>query len=135
MARELEAKVARVMSATTIAINVGENAGVESGNEVVVWRHVDVKDPDTKESLGTVRLQNLRLTVSDVYERFALARVDTGSNILAGMFKPSKIIASSSRALDEDSVSLGPGDEVSVFVADLPDAPDDDDPLFVDKTG
>lgn len=125
MARELDAKVASVMSATTIAINAGENNGVAYGDRVVVWRFVDVTDPDTGEELGRVRLANLRLRVSEVHERFSLARTDSETpNLLAGVFKPSKVIASSNRMLDENSVTLTDGDLVTVFVRD---------PLIIDE--
>jgi hypothetical protein len=119
MAREIDAKVARVMNETTIAINVGEDAGVEPGNLVVHWRTVDVTDPDTGETLGSVRLPNLRLEVSEVYERFSLARVEYQTpNFLAGMFKPSKVIASSDRALGQERVQLAPGFPVTVTIDD-----------------
>jgi len=119
MARELNAKVARVMSALSIAINVGEDAGVAVGDKVVSWRFVDVTDPDTDDVLGSVRLVNLRLTISETHERFALARVEYETpNFLSGLFQPSKVIASSERALDESAVVLNVGDPVTVFVSD-----------------
>lgn len=120
MARELDAKVARVLSETAIAINVGDEAGVSSGNTVIVWRSVDVADPDTGDVLGTVRLQNLRLEVYEVQQLFSLARVESsGFNPLASMFKPSKVIASSDRALDQERVQLAVGDAVTVVIDDL----------------
>jgi hypothetical protein len=119
MARELDAKVARVLSPTSIAINVGEDAGVDQGNTVIVWRSVEVKDPDTGDVLGTVRLQNLRLDVYEVYPLFCLARVEnTSFGSFAGMFKPSKVIASRAQVLDQDHVTLAVGDEVTVMIDD-----------------
>lgn len=120
MARELDAKVARVLSDTSIAINVGESSGVGRGNTVIVWRSVEVKDPDTGDVLGSVRLQNLRLDVYEVQPRFSLARVETrgfGSS-LGGIFAPSKVIASSNRVLDQEQVQLGIGDAVTVMIDD-----------------
>ncbi len=116
MARELAAKVARVLSDKSIAINVGEEAGVEVGDSVIVWRNVEVRDPDTDEVLGNVRLENLRLEVSEVHPHFSLARVQSGFNPLGSMFRPSKVIVSSERALDLEEVRLKAGDEVTVFV-------------------
>jgi hypothetical protein len=119
MARELDAKVARVLSDTSIAINVGEDAGVGTGDTVIVWRSVDVEDPDTGDVLGTVRLQNLRLQVYDVRPLFCLARVEVNSVAsFAGLFKPSKVIASSNRVLDEEQVRLAVGDAVTVMIDD-----------------
>lgn len=121
MARELEAKVARVLSETAIAINVGEDAGVEYGNAVIVWRSVDVDDPDTGDTLGTVKLQNLRLKVYEVHPRLALAKIEPrGFNPLAGMFKQDKVIASSDRVLDQERVKLAVGDAVTVIIDDSP---------------
>lgn len=137
MARELEAKVARVISDLSIAINAGEDSGVDGGNAVIVWRLVEVKDPDTGEILGTVRLQNLRLEVYEVHERFSLARVQTqGLNPFAGIFKPSKVIASSNRALDQDEVRLSVGDPVTVFVDDslLAGVDEDDGDRLADES-
>lgn len=130
MARELEAKVAEVISDTVIAINAGEDAGVELGDRVVVWRFVDVLDPDSGDILGTVRLENLRLKVSSVHQRFSLARVDSDTpNFLAGMFRPSKVIVSTRRVLDAETVRLSEGDSVTVFIDDsllsAPEAEDD----------
>jgi hypothetical protein len=119
MARELDAKVARVLSPTSIAINVGEDQGVDQGDSVIVWRWVDVKDPDTGDILGSVRLQNLRLDVYDVQPRFCLARVETlGFGSIAGLFKPSKVIASSNQVLDQEQVRLAVGDAVTVMIDD-----------------
>lgn len=119
MARELDAKVARVLSATSIAINVGEDAGVDVGNTAIVWRSVDVKDPDTGDLLGSVRLQNLRLDVYEVQPLFCVARVETTTlGSFAGLFKPSKVIASSSQVLDQDHVTLAVGDAVTVMIDD-----------------
>lgn len=132
MARELKAKVARVLSDRSIAINVGEEAGVELGDTVLVWRSVEVRDPDTNGILGTVRLENLRLEVSEVHEYFSLARVRAaGINPLQSMFKPSKVIVSSDRALDLEQVRLNAGDEVTVLIEEglmgaMSDAENDD---------
>jgi hypothetical protein len=117
MARELDAKVARVLSDRSIAINLGEESGVQPGNKVIVWRKVEVRDPDSKEVLGSVRLENLRLAVSEVHPQFSLARVESSSPLF-GMFKPSKVIVSSDRALDQEQVRLNVGDAVTVFVSE-----------------
>ncbi|WP_353813524.1 hypothetical protein [Agromyces sp. SYSU T00266] len=117
MARELRAKIARVLSDRSVAINAGEHDGVEDGNAVIVWRVVEVRDPDTDELLGNVRLENLRLEVNEVHEHFSLARVRyTGFDPLQSMFAPSKLIVSSERALDLEKVQLNAGDEVTVLI-------------------
>lgn len=108
-----------MLSDTAIAINVGEDAGVDQGNTVIVWRSVDVKDPDTGDMLGTERLQNLRLDVYEVQPRFSLARVETrGFSSFGGIFKPSKVIASSNRVLDQEQVQFAVRDAVTVMIDD-----------------
>lgn len=119
MARELDAKIATILSDTSIAINVGEDDGVDLDSVVFVWRSVDVEDPDNGEVLGTVKLKNLKLNVYEVYPRLALAKVEAqGYNPLAGMFKPGKVISSTDRILDQDYVDLSIGDAVTVIVND-----------------
>lgn len=60
-----------------------------------------MKDPDTGDVLGTVKLQNLRLEIYEVQPRLSLTRVESrmfGS--MSRIFKPSKVIASSNRVFD-----------------------------------
>lgn len=121
MARELEARVATVVSETRIALNKGARDGVAVGDSVVIWRDVQVRDPETGVELGSVRLENLHLEVDEVQDSLALASVSaTSLNVFSGLFKPAKVIASSNRALDADRVKVSVGDSVTVFVKEAP---------------
>lgn len=115
MAREVEAKIASILSDSSIAINAGAERGVSVGDNVTVWRDVAVKDPDTGDDLGSVRLQALRLRITQVQPRLAVAHVVNKTlDPLAGIFGPSKVIASSSRGSDSNVVRLSAGNVVTI---------------------
>jgi hypothetical protein len=85
---EVEAKVAAIITSSQVAFNVGENSGVRKGDSIVIYRTVEVQDPDTKESLGGVIVPKLNLQVVLVQPKMCVAEVtDTvesglGSNSL-----------------------------------------------------
>lgn len=69
----IEAKIAAIVSSTTVALNVGSNAGVEAGYYVDFFRVVEVVDPDTKENLGSVSVLKGQAKVVHVQERMCVA--------------------------------------------------------------
>jgi hypothetical protein len=68
-------KVAALLAENQLAINCGSNQGVEKGDVVHVKRSVEIRDPDTKETLGSVLLQVVTLRVSLVMDRASVAYV------------------------------------------------------------
>ena len=67
------AKVATIPAPSQLAINAGSDSDVQLGDSVTLFRQVEVFDPDTNESLGTVRYPKLRLVVTLLSGRFSIA--------------------------------------------------------------
>lgn len=102
----IRGKIARVLNSREVALNVGDNKGVEVGMFFDVLSHgEDIVDPDTGESLGSLDLPKTRVRVVSVYDRLALAstyrakpvnvRVADASNLsgsaaIAAAFSPPK---------------------------------------------
>ncbi len=70
----LKGKVAGILNPRELAINIGENSGVEIGMIFKVIGDAVLKDPDTGEQLGAVRREKGRVKIVTVEERFATAR-------------------------------------------------------------
>lgn len=72
---DLTAKVAAFVSDTLLALNAGENKGVQEGDQVIIYRKVEIEDPDSKEPLGAVRVPKLHLRVNHVQDKLCVAMV------------------------------------------------------------
>lgn len=78
---QIIAKVAQIITPTSLAINAGSNEGVTAGDSVTLFRIVEVADPETREPLGSVRVPRLHLEVTFAQEKFSVAQVtDRASN-------------------------------------------------------
>lgn len=75
------AKVAAIVAPTVMAINLGTNGGVEVDDEVTLHRRVDIRDPDTGESLGVVTFPRLRFKVTSVADRLAIAQITNRAKV------------------------------------------------------
>ena len=70
----IRGKVAKILNAREVAINLGSEQGVRPGMYFdVVARHEDIVDPDTNESLGTVERPKIRVKITWVQEKLSLA--------------------------------------------------------------
>jgi len=70
-------KVAKVVSETTVVINVGAKDGVKDGMRFVIVAEGDeVKDPDTGESLGKWEVVKGRLAASNVQENMTVCEAE-----------------------------------------------------------
>ena len=86
MTEPIRGKVASVLNAREIAINVGTENGVTVGMyfDVLDAHYEDIKDPDTGEVLGSIERQKVRVKIIHVQEKLSLAatyrtkRVNTG---------------------------------------------------------
>ena len=124
MTNEVEALVANVLDSYRVALNVGTNQGVKEGDSVTLWRIVDVKDPESGEQLGSVRLDNLKLDVTLVDAKYCVASVRSSSALFAGsaIFGTRKRIAKDPHPdREDDLVRVRPGDEATVYVRDESD--------------
>jgi hypothetical protein len=119
---ELEAKVAQVLTAAEVALNVGTEDGVAVGDRVRLYEDVQIFDPDSHALLGAVRNSRLNLEVHEVQARFCIARVETpAANVFADLWAKQETFISSpaiSSRRKESIVPLKPGDALSVFIND-----------------
>ncbi len=100
----IRGKVAKVLNAREVAINLGSAQGVRPGMYFdVVARHEDIVDPDTRESLGAIERPKTRVKITWVQEKLSLAstcksrEVNVGGDIHVRDF--SKALPDFSRAL------------------------------------
>ncbi len=68
-------KLATVISDTSAAFTGGAAVGAFVGDNVALYRRIDVKDPDSGETLGVVTLPKLRMRVTSVGPRLCVAVV------------------------------------------------------------
>jgi len=75
---QIEGKVAAIIDKYTVAINVGLENGVEEGMQfkIVVERGV-VKDPDTDEEIGVIRVPKAKIKVIQVERKMSIAESET----------------------------------------------------------
>lgn len=71
----LQGKVARVLNSMEVAINIGSTNGVEVGMkfDILSDKKEDICDPDTNDVLGSLDRPKVRVLVSQVTEKFAIA--------------------------------------------------------------
>jgi hypothetical protein len=100
---EIEAKVAALISGNQLAFNVGSDNGVGEGDSVLIRRLVEVRDPDTKELIGSVLVPKLSLTVVHVQPKMCVA--DVADNVDDGIY--GSLIMSPWAARKKVSLSLG----------------------------
>lgn len=102
----IRGKVARILDARQLVINVGSADGVVVGMyfDVLDPKGEDIKDPDTGEVLGSIERPKVRVQVIKTLERLSVAstfrkrEVNVGgkgiipSQSLADMFLPPKLV-------------------------------------------
>lgn len=101
----LKGKVARILNSREVALNIGQNSGVEIGMQFDILADTpeEVVDPDTGKALGSVNRPKVRVRVCHVDELLAVATtfqtrtVNVGGT--GGAFGVSPMGASLARAL------------------------------------
>ena len=75
MSEPIRGKVARVLNEREIVINVGTAQGVkiDMSFDIIDPKGLDIKDPDTKEILGSFKRPKIRVRVTQVQEKLSLA--------------------------------------------------------------
>lgn len=100
-AEPIRGRVARVLSSREVAINRGSDDGVVAGMifKILSTKGSEITDPDTDEELGSVELVKIKVKVTDVQERIAVASTyrthevnvgGTGIGFGGKMFEPPK---------------------------------------------
>ena len=75
MTKPIKGKVAHVLNTREIAINKGSTDGVAVGMhfDVMDTCYSNIKDPDTKQVLGSIERAKVRVKIIDVQEKLSLA--------------------------------------------------------------
>ena len=89
----IRGKIAKILSARDVALNIGEAQGVEAGMlfEIMYSKGYGISDPDTGEVIGSVELPKARVRVTRVYDNVSVAstyrskRVNVGGTAPAGL--------------------------------------------------
>ncbi len=73
--KPIRGKIAKVLNSREVAINVGEEQGVEVGMvfDILAPNGDVIRDPDTHAELGFVEQAKSRVKVTRAYEKFAVA--------------------------------------------------------------
>jgi len=86
MTEPIRGKVARVLNAREIAINVGAARGVTVGMyfDVIDTHDEEIKDPDTEEVLGSIERPKVRVKITHVQEKLAIASTYKAESVNIG---------------------------------------------------
>lgn len=84
MIEPIRGKVARVLNPREVAINVGTTNGVAVGMYFDIVGRADIKDPDTKEVLGSIDRPKVRVRITEVKERLSVASTYQGKRVNVG---------------------------------------------------
>ena len=86
MTEPIRGKVARVLNDREIAINIGTTHGVDVGMyfDVMDAQGQDIKDPDTDEVLGSIERPRIRVRVTYVQDKLAVASTYKSKQINIG---------------------------------------------------
>ncbi len=74
-ARAIKGKVAKIMNERELALNRGADAGVQEGMRFQVLQpEVVIEDPDTKEQLGILQREKIKVKVVEVHPKYSIAQ-------------------------------------------------------------
>lgn len=81
-------KVAGVLNARELFINIGSSKGVRVGMrfKVLTKEPLEVRDPDTGDILGIVDREKVRVKVVEVQESFSICRTYRSKTIGGGLY-------------------------------------------------
>jgi len=71
----IEGKVARILNERDLAINKGSDSGVTTGMTFKVTEpEIAIQDPDTKETLGTLSREKIRVNIVAVEPKYSIGK-------------------------------------------------------------
>ncbi|WP_328466754.1 hypothetical protein OHA21_47125 [Actinoplanes sp. NBC_00393] len=127
---KLNAKVARILTHHMIALNMGSDSGVAVGASAKLLQINEIKDPDSGEILGIVRVPILNFRVTHVQPKLSVATVtdyqdQKGSVTFSG--RRLKEITDDFTDAGRNLILVTVGDQVQIEVEA---SPFDDEPPF-----
>lgn len=74
--KSLEGKIAQILTARELVINIGEEHGVKRGMKfaVLAATPIEVRDPETKELLDEIDREKVRVQASDVRAKVTICK-------------------------------------------------------------
>ena len=120
----IEGKVAAVINRRELVINRGTAAGVQEGMKFKVMdRLLEITDPESHETLGTLEREKVRVKVSEVHPKFSVAMTYETYQVsepgLPGMLGAQRVTRVRTLQMGNDTVQ-SPEDRVaSVRAGDL----------------
>ena len=85
MTEPIHGKVARVLNSQELVINVGSENSVTVGMYFdVVYPYGTIRDPDTKKVLGSIKRTKVRVRVTEVQEKLAVASTFRSTRVNIG---------------------------------------------------
>ena len=148
MSNPIHGKVARILNARELVLNIGSEHGVKIGMlfDVLDRKGEDIKDPDTGEVLGSLQRPKVRVKIVSIQEKLSVAstykskEVNVGGTVdfggigkISAMLMPPKYVRSYETLktteqtwedLDENKSYVKSGDPV-VSVKELPVSSED----------
>jgi hypothetical protein len=107
---KIEGKIAAILDKTTVVINRGYKDGVSKND--IFWIYSELGpfiDPDTKESLGTTKRIWGKVVVSNVEERFCIAKTEYQTRYLSPLVDLSTLFGTTRQQIqlpvDESQIS------------------------------
>lgn len=100
-------KVIRILDSETILLNAGSNNDINVGDKFEIFNMgKDIKDPDTKKSLGTLDIIKETVSVDTVYEKMCICRhhiPNLTSNLAIGALS---ILENTNKTLNVDKTQM-----------------------------
>lgn len=112
MSTLIRGKVARVLNEREVAINVGSAKGVVVGMYFDVIEDEEIRDPDTREVLGSIDRPKVGLQVTHVQEKLSVAMTRTWSLKLPKWITEYETLKKEWTGIDENDSRVKVGDPV-----------------------
>lgn len=112
MSTLIRGKVARVLNEREVAINVGSAKGVVVGMYFDVIEDEEIRDPDTREVLGSIDRPKVGLQVTHVQEKLSVAITRTWSLKLPKWITEYETLKKEWTGIDENDSRVKVGDPV-----------------------
>jgi len=81
----ISGKVAEIIDNRTVALNVGSDSGVEVGMRFLILKpDKELIDPETGDSLGSVKIPKIKVQVTTVSKKYCLAETYEYSEVNVG---------------------------------------------------
>lgn len=112
MSTLIRGKIARVLNEREVAINVGSAKGVVVGMYFDVIEDEEIRDPDTREVLGSIDRPKVGLEVTHVQEKLSVAMTRTWSLKLPKWITEYETLKKEWTGIDENDSRVKVGDPV-----------------------